>query len=75
MTNDIDSLHKVAGALLEYETLGAAEVDSLLKGEDIMRDSGDGSPSDSNGKRSPVPASGAASDTTSDLAPNPQASG
>ena len=75
LTNDIDSLHKIAGALLEYETLGAADVDSLLKGEDIMRDSGDGPPSDSNGKRSPVPASGSASDTTSDLAPNPQASG
>ena len=75
LTNDIDSLHKIAGALLEYETLGAAEVDSLLKGEDIMRDSGDGPPSDSNGKRSPVPASGSASNTPSDLAPNPQASG
>jgi len=31
----LDELHKLAGALLEYETLSGDEVDSLLRGEDI----------------------------------------
>src|SRR5262249_57500893 len=37
LTERIDDLHKLAKALLEYETLGADEVKKVLKGEPVER--------------------------------------
>lgn len=38
LTERIDDLHKLAKALLEYETLSGDEVKALLRGEEIRRD-------------------------------------
>ncbi len=38
LTEKIDDLHKIAKALLEYETLSGEEVRALLRGEEIRRD-------------------------------------
>lgn len=38
LTTQIDDLHKIAGALLEYETLSGDEIKDLLAGKDINRD-------------------------------------
>ena len=72
LTEHIDQLHIIAEALLEYETLGLADVEGLLRGEDIVRNSGNESPSGSSGKRSSVPTSDAVSNVSNDLTPKPQ---
>ena len=72
LTEHIDQLHIIAEALLEYETLGGADVAGLLRGEDIVRNSGNEAPSGSSGKRSSVPASDAVSNVSNDLTPKPQ---
>ena len=61
LSENIDDLHKIAKALLEYETLSGAEVNALLAGEEIYRPDGDHTPprDSSSGKRSSVPSSGA----------------
>jgi cell division protease FtsH len=51
----MDDLHKVAGALLEYETLSGEEVKALLRGEPIRVGGGDVTPPRA---RSSVPTSG-----------------
>jgi cell division protease FtsH len=63
LTEHLDDLHAIAKALLEYETLSANEVNSILRGEGIDRpDMGDGAaPQESSGKRSSVPKSGKSS--------------
>ena len=38
LTDNLDELHKLAGALLEYETLTGEESKRAIKGEDIGRD-------------------------------------
>jgi cell division protease FtsH len=38
LTTHLDDLHKVARALLEYETLNAAEVEAVLRGESVHRE-------------------------------------
>ncbi len=38
LTERIDELHKIAKALLEYETLGTEEIGQVLRGEKIVRD-------------------------------------
>ena len=38
LTTQIADLHKIAKALLEYETLSGEEVHALLRGEEIRRD-------------------------------------
>ncbi|MGQ0585032.1 MAG: ATP-dependent zinc metalloprotease FtsH, partial [Reyranella sp.] len=38
LTERIDELHKIAKALLEYETLGTDEIGQVLRGEKIVRD-------------------------------------
>ena len=38
LTERIDELHKIAKALLEYETLGNDEIGQVLRGEKIVRD-------------------------------------
>ena len=72
LTGHIDQLHAIAGALLEYETLGAAEVEGLLRGEGVVRNPDNESPSGSSGKRASVPSSGAVPKSSSDLTPKPQ---
>ena len=75
LTEKIDGLHKIAEALLEYETLGAEEVNSLLKGQKIVRDPEDEPPSSGRGKRSSVPSSGSTGNAPGDFSPNPQTGG
>ena len=38
LTDNLDELHRLAGALLEYETLNGEESKKAIKGEDIGRD-------------------------------------
>ena len=63
LTARIDDLHKIAKALLEYETLSGEEVAALLRGEPIHRKEGDESPPPAKtpapveGKRGSVPLS------------------
>jgi cell division protease FtsH len=76
LTEHMDGLHKVAKALLEYETLGGDEVQALLKGEEIDRSEAAGPTGDS-GRRSSVPSSGKAAkgkgaDGPGGLEPEPQ---
>src|SRR3546814_2521269 len=42
LTDNIDELHLLAGALLEYETLSGEEAKRAIKGEDIGRADDDG---------------------------------
>jgi cell division protease FtsH len=56
LSEHLDELHVVAKALLEYETLTGDEVDSLLRGETIVRPEDDSTPS--SGTKSSVPSSG-----------------
>ncbi len=55
LTDQLDQLHIVAKALLEYEMLSGDEIKALLRGEPILRDTPD-EPAD-NGPRSSVPSS------------------
>ncbi len=38
LTERLDDLHKIAKALLEYETLGTEEIGQVLRGEKVVRD-------------------------------------
>ena len=72
LTDHIDELHKIADALLEYETLTGEEIDAILKGESIVRSSDSEPPKDA-GRRSSVPTSGSgAPQPAPDLKPRPQ---
>jgi cell division protease FtsH len=55
-----DDLHKIARALLEFETLSGDEVRALLRGETIVRNEDRDPPALSQGKRGSVPASSTA---------------
>ena len=66
LTDNIDELHKVAKALLEYEMLSGDEIKALLRGETIIRkDEDDGEAAKATPKSS-VPRGGAG------LTPDPQ---
>ncbi len=56
LTDHMDDLHKLAKALLEYELLSGDEIKAILRGEPILRDSDDDTPSGSAPKPS-VPSS------------------
>jgi cell division protease FtsH len=45
LTENIDDLHKVAKALMEYELLSGDEIKDILAGRPVIRDADDG-PSD-----------------------------
>ncbi|MDF3072797.1 MAG: ftsH 1 [Alphaproteobacteria bacterium] len=69
LTENLDDLHIVAKALLEYETLSGDEVKGLLRGEPIKRNDTD-APSNPR-KRSSVPPSGAQPKSPGGLTPEP----
>ncbi len=80
LVDHIDDLHRIAQALLEYETLSGDEVRALLRGETIVRkDPSDTpaappaipSPRSAGGRRPSVPAAGRPGPAT--LEPEPQA--
>ncbi|MGH1398062.1 MAG: ATP-dependent zinc metalloprotease FtsH [Alphaproteobacteria bacterium] len=56
LTDEIEGLHTLAKALLEYELLSGDEIQALLRGEAIIRDSGE-SDKPSGGPKSSVPSS------------------
>ena len=63
LTENIDELHKIAQALLEYETLSGDEVRALLRGEPIVRPEAGDPPAAKpqpprSGRRASVPTSG-----------------
>ena len=58
LTTHLDSLHSVAKALVEFETLSGDEVRALMKGEAIRQDTGQGGSASVPAKpRSPIPSS------------------
>jgi cell division protease FtsH len=57
LTDHIDELHRLAAALLEFETLNGEESKKAIRGEDIGRD-------DSNSRRPIVPAAGSSIPST-----------
>lgn len=57
LAEQTDNLHKIAQALLEFETLSGDEVRGLLRGEAIVRHEDNQPPAATPGKRGSVPAS------------------
>jgi cell division protease FtsH len=73
LTDNIDDLHRVSRALLEYETLSGADVQLLLDGGTIDRS--DDSDESASGHRSSVPSSGKArkpDSSSGGMEPEPQ---
>jgi cell division protease FtsH len=62
LTQHLDELHALAKGLLEYETLSVEEIRKIIKGEEIVRDTGTSGPSateePARPRRSSVPPSG-----------------
>ncbi len=71
LEDNIDQLHALAKALLEYETLNGEEIAALLKGEEIVRPSQPEEPVADEGRRSSVPTSGGKG-ASGGLEPEPQ---
>ena len=69
LSQNLDGLHVVAKALLEYETLSGDEVQALLRGEKIRQTSND---ADKPKPRSSVPTAGATVQRPTGLDPRPQ---
>ncbi len=62
LTDHIDELEAIAKGLLEYETLSRDDIDTLIKGEPLVRDGGYSRPKDAP-RRSSVPTSGPGKET------------
>lgn len=60
LKENLDGLHKIANALLEYETLTGDELRALIRGEGIDRPEPDTEPPAGKSKVSPVPTAGKA---------------
>jgi cell division protease FtsH len=78
LVEQIDDLHRIARALLEYETLSGDEVRALMRGEEIVRKDSNDTPATppaappvkpATGRRPSVPAAG----RPASLEPEPQA--
>ena len=61
LTDNMEELHTLAKALLEYEMLSGDEIKALLRGETIVRDDADDKPITPQGPQSSVPTSGSIS--------------
>jgi cell division protease FtsH len=71
LSRNVDALHRVAKALVEFETLTGEEVKALMRGEDIRRN--DGRDTSSGRPRSSIPSSGSAVGSKAPgLEPRPQ---
>jgi cell division protease FtsH len=57
LTERLDDLHTVAKALLEYETLSTDEINTVLRGEPVVRDETGGAGPTDKRRRSSVPTS------------------
>ncbi len=58
LTDNLDDLHKIAGALLEYETLSGDEINALMRGETIVREPPPDEPQTPRPPSSSVPSAG-----------------
>jgi cell division protease FtsH len=74
LTENLEHLHALAKALLEYETLSGEDVNAVLRGEPIVRPTMDVEPPvEKKGRRSSVPTSGGAGEEQpGGLEPEPQ---
>jgi cell division protease FtsH len=72
LSKNIDGLHIVAKALLEYETLSGDEVQALLRGEKIRQNTGE---TNTPKPRSSIPTAGATVTRPGGLEPRPQPGG
>jgi len=76
LTENIDDLHAIANALLEYETLSGDEIRSVMNGEGVNRPDPDDAPPRSKPTVSAVPKAGKRrSDGPTPLGPEPQPEG
>lgn len=71
LTEQLDKLHDIANALLEYETLSGEDIEVLMKGGTINRPEEDDPPADLDNSSSSVPASGVAEDPEAHGGPSP----
>jgi cell division protease FtsH len=71
LTEHLDDMHRVAKALLEFETLSGDEIKALIRGETIVRPEETKAPP-SSGARSSVPPTRGKKAPPAGLAPEPQ---
>ena len=71
LTERLDELHKIAKALLEYETLGTEEIGQVLRGEKIVRDDTGGAGPERR-RRASVPTSSSSGGPAPGANPEPQ---
>ena len=72
LTERLDELHKIAKALLEYETLGTEEIGQVLRGEKIVRDDTGGAGQERRRRASVPTSSGRTSGPAPGANPEPQ---
>ncbi|MEM9880434.1 MAG: cell division protein FtsH, partial [Pseudomonadota bacterium] len=76
LTENIDDLHAIANALLEYETLSGDEIRGIIKGEGVNRPDPDDTPPRAKPTVSAVPKAGKRRpDGPTPLGPEPQPEG